>query len=207
VEKVPFIRDDKEKSGRTRILTLNEEAKLLNVLSTSSIKWANDVADLVQLLLCTGMRVSEGLALEPRDADLDGKRVHIWKNKDNRPRTVPITGAVVRMLQFRNAQAIGTPPYFNGLTLAACDRVWAWARGKMGLSKDKQFVLHALRHTCASRLLASGIDLYILSKFLGHASIVETERYAHLAPDAMQRVEDVLESQNSNISMAHLCRE
>lgn len=42
---------------------------------------------------------------------------------------------------------------------------------------------HALRHTFASLYMQSGGDLYPLSKLLGHASVAQTEVYAHLAPD------------------------
>jgi integrase len=45
--------------------------------------------------------------------------------------------------------------------------------------------LHILRHRCASRLLKAGVDLYVVSKWLGRSSVNVTERYAHLAPDAL----------------------
>lgn len=42
--------------------------------------------------------------------------------------------------------------------------------------------VHKLRHTFASHLVQNGVDLYTVSKMLGHNSITTTEIYAHLSP-------------------------
>jgi integrase len=52
----------------------------------------------------------------------------------------------------------------------------------MGLKDDKQFVPHALRHTCASRLAQGGMTIQKIQRWLGHKSLTQTMRYAHLTP-------------------------
>jgi site-specific recombinase XerD len=59
-------------------------------------------------------------------------------------------------------------------------------------AKIENFHWHDLRHTFASRLVMKGINLYIVSKLLGHHSLDMTERYAHLALDFLQNAVDVL---------------
>lgn len=50
---------------------------------------------------------------------------------------------------------------------------------------------HDMRHTAASWLVAAGVDLYRVQGLLGHESFATTQRYAHLAPDAHDRIREV----------------
>jgi site-specific recombinase XerD len=56
----------------------------------------------------------------------------------------------------------------------------------------EDFHWHDLRHTFASRLVMAGVDLYKVKQLLGHESVEMTQRYAHLAPESVQREVDVL---------------
>ena len=64
-------------------------------------------------------------------------------------------------------------------------------RDKAGLPKDFR-PLHGLRHNFASQLASSGkVDMYTLQKLLTHESPEMTQRYAHLADEAMRRAAKV----------------
>ncbi len=56
----------------------------------------------------------------------------------------------------------------------------------------KNFRWHDMRHDFASNLIMKGIDLYTVSKLLGHASIKTTERYAHLAEGHVANAVEIL---------------
>ncbi|PQQ37796.1 integrase [Photorhabdus luminescens] len=45
---------------------------------------------------------------------------------------------------------------------------------------------HVLRHTFASHFMMNGGNIIALQQILGHASIIQTMVYAHLAPDYLQ---------------------
>ena len=52
--------------------------------------------------------------------------------------------------------------------------------------------MHTTRHTFASHALMSGVDLYTLSKLLGHADARTTQIYAHLAQDHLKRAANLI---------------
>jgi integrase len=62
---------------------------------------------------------------------------------------------------------------------------WLKAKKTMGLEKDKNFVLHILRHTTATRMLDTTGNIAVVQKMLGHAKITTTMRYAHIADDKL----------------------
>jgi len=43
------------------------------------------------------------------------------------------------------------------------------------------FVLYSLRHTCLTRRAEAGMDMFVLKKLAGHASISTTMRYTHMS--------------------------
>ncbi len=62
-----------------------------------------------------------------------------------------------------------------------------------GRAKITDFHFHDLRHTFATRLAQAGIDLYQISKLLGHKDIKMAQRYAHYCPDSLWNGVDVLD--------------
>ncbi|TSK08822.1 MAG: site-specific integrase [Geobacter sp.] len=127
---------------------------------------------------------------EYADVSFGSNLVTIWVNKGDRPRSVPMTKRV-RMILEERQQMSRVKPF--GISKPEMERAWQWCRAEMGLNCDKEFVLHALRHTCASRLVNAGVDLYVVKELLGHSSIQITERYAHLNPVKLVQAVEVLE--------------
>ena len=70
---------------------------------------------------------------------------------------------------------------------------WNRVRSVMGLENDQQFVIHALRHTCASRLVQGGVSLAVIREWMGHKHIRSTMIYAHLSATSLYEAKNVLE--------------
>lgn len=65
---------------------------------------------------------------------------------------------------------------------------------KVKLSDWEDLHFHSLRHTTASWLTMEGIPKQVIATVLGHATTRMTERYSHLAPDAVEEgMRDVFE--------------
>ena len=64
---------------------------------------------------------------------------------------------------------------------------------KAGTLKGKRQRSIDLRHTFATRLVQAGVDLYTVSKLLGHREITTTQRYAHHYPESLRSGVEVLD--------------
>jgi len=180
----PVIEWLKEGKGRTRFFSLDEENKILDILFNAEFFY---FLDFVIVLIDTGLRKTE--LLNACKTDIVNGNLSVYETKNEKPRTIPLTKRVQEIfLRY-------TTKYpFANLKDSDIRFQWNYVREKMGLLKDKQFVLHACRHTCASRLVQRGISLQVVKEWLGHKNINQTLTYAHLAPKNLQDAVKVLEA-------------
>lgn len=153
----------------------NERHVYLNIeqINTLTSHASEAVAAAIWIALFTGCRRGEILKIQPGDISEKTITIHAANTKTLKTRTVPIIGPLRRWLHH-----IPIPLTPDGLKSG-----FVRARAKAGLP-DLHF--HDLRHSCASILLASGADLYTISRILGHSSTRMTERYTHLQTGAQE---------------------
>lgn len=189
------IKLKKESKGRIRVLSKEEEVTVVSLLRDTDHKnkrsYYPEAADLVEVLVDTGCRLSEILNLRYEDINFDANLISIWINKSNKPRSIPMTRRVGGILLARQ-EGNWVKPF--SINVDQAENAWSWVRRRMLLAEDKEFVLHALRHTTATRLIDKGIDLYTVKEWLGHSSIQVTERYAHLRPDKLAHAATMLDT-------------
>lgn len=189
------IKLKREPKGRIRVITDTELVKVLELLRQAGSNKKKfcypEVADLIEVLVDTGCRISEMLNLKYLDINFESNLISIWINKGEKPRSIPMTTRVRNIMLARKVDKAIKP--FT-ISIDQAERAWDWVRAEMGLKHDREFVLHTLRHTCASRLVNQGIDLYIVKEWLGHSTIQITERYAHLSPSKLMEAANALEN-------------
>lgn len=192
IAQAPHIPLTTEPRGRIRWLTLEEEQELLTYIRHIG---QEVYADLFLVAVETGARMGELRKLQVRDVDLAHSTVTFWETKNGQSRSVPLTETARQALRevIARGNLKGFQLVFKGVTPIRISRVWNRAKEHMGLGDDPQFIPHALRHTCASRLVQSGVDLRVVKDWMGHRDIQTTLRYAHLAPKNLTQAAQVLE--------------
>jgi integrase len=174
----------KEGRGRLRFITKDEEQRLLAKLQFMRPEYA----DFTAFLIDTGFRFGE--ALKFTWADYSDGKVTLWQTKSNTPRTIPLTQRCKDILE-RCPKNTDRP--FGHINRNSYRPVFDKARGMAGLGDD--VIPHVMRHTCASRLVQSGVDIRRVQVWLGHSTIAMTMRYSHLAPDDLDVCLDALEGE------------
>jgi integrase len=149
---------------------------------------------LIALLYRSGLRISEALALRPKDIDHEAGTVRVLRGKGGRARTVGIDpGGAALVAAWAKRRALrghdGAAPLFctaSGRAIHAGQARRLFRRLGVRAGIDKRVHPHGLRHTHAAELRAEGVDIGIISKQLGHRSIATTARYLdHIAPAAV----------------------
>ncbi len=180
-----------------RALTVDQARDVTDHVDQVSEDPALQARDLAffSLLYGSGLRIAEALALDVRDATAMRASLTLTvTGKGSKTRMVPVLPAVRQAIE---AWLVLHPdrqpdrPLFLGargkrLDPAVAQKVLRTYRGLAGLPEHA--TPHALRHSFATHLLASGGDLRSIQDLLGHASLSTTQRYTKVDNTALLAV-------------------
>lgn len=180
------------------------EAEAAAMLEKAPPQWRS----MMFIGLRTGLRVGELRGLQWGDVDLVRSQLHVRRTdpgvpgrdpgppKGGKSRTVPLTpDASITLRDIKPENMTATSWVWPGLwgkrrdgtrSEAGCVAAIAATLDAAGIvdGPGERLGWHTLRHTFASWLVIRGVSLRVVQALLGHASIRQTERYAHLAPNA-----------------------
>lgn len=123
--------------------------------------------------LLTGARRGEIFKIRAEHIGAETITLPASHTKTNRMRVIPIIPALRPWLKHFPLE----------ITVDGVKSAWRRARVTAGMGHVN---FHDLRHSCASIMLGLGVDLYTISKILGHSTIQTTQRYSHLQVDAQR---------------------
>ncbi len=193
---VSRVSRDKENNQRDKWLSVDEERRLLENMP----EWLREI---VSLALHTGLRQDELLSLAWDRVNLLQRTIVIQKSKNGRARTIPLTSVAMGILEekarIRNLKA---DLVFTNTVGKKIGKSWVLENFIIARKKTEldDFHFHDLRHTFATRLAQRGVDLYTISKLLGHVNITMTQRYAHHCQESLRAGISVLEKVDYNLT-------
>jgi integrase/recombinase XerD len=176
---------------------------LPNVLSKSEVKKILGILKNIKhrAMLSTiygcGLRRGELLNLKPADIDSDRGLLVIRNGKGNRDRIVPISTKNIELLRVYFRLYRPKVWLFEGVTQGiqyderSLQQVLKKAIMLAGIKKP--VTLHWLRHSYATHLHESGVDIRYIQEILGHRSTRTTEIYTHVSTRSIQLIRSPLD--------------
>ena len=179
-------------SNKREVFTKDEIAALYEV-TTSDVLGLRDRAMLAVYYGC-GLRRNEGLMLEQSDILWDRNLLYVRRGKNHKERYVPMTATVGEdiktylecarplLLKQTNQYAFFLGRSGHRIIGSTMIERLHQLKERAGIQKDAG--LHSLRHSIATHLLQSGMELEKIKQFLGHSSLESTQIYTHLCHES-----------------------
>jgi integrase len=167
---VQMVRKPPSPQARSRVLTEDEIAKLLQALEPEGRRshWTKPA---VHLALETAMRRGELLSLRWENIDLQGRTAFLPDTKNGDSRMVPLSTAAVQVLQ-------GVPKHISGVVIPvkffSLDAAFKRACKRAGLEEVR---FHDLRRTAITRMAEKLPNVIELAAVSGHKSLMVLKRY------------------------------
>ncbi len=177
VRLVKFLPED-----NLRFETLSEEQEQALLLASPPY-----LRELIIFAINTGLRTSDIFNLQWTEVDLEQQRLKKIVKKSDRPLSLPLNDAAFGVIQARLGIRHGPYVFYNPMTgdrFKDVKHAIAAAAKRAGFPK---LTWHMFRHTFASRLTRSGVDIVTVKELLGHSNISTTMRYAHSNDEAKRR--------------------
>ena len=171
---------------RRRYLSIAELGRVIADIDSSPAK---DSADAVRMMLYTGARVGEVLAMKWDQIDFEKG---IWNKpaaatKQNRDHHIPLTDETQALLKIRrkatNAEWVFPARFSPSRHLTSIRVFWKSVCKRAGITDCH---IHDLRHTFASLAARQGVSLQVVGGLLGHSDHKTTNRYLHLYDDPLR---------------------
>jgi integrase/recombinase XerD len=178
------------------ILTGKEVELLLNQPDCSDMKGIRDKS-MLELLYATGIRVSELVALDCSDINIELGYIKC-SGSDGKERVVPV-GTIalevldiyireVRPTMIRDKSENALYVNYQGTRLTR-QGFWKIIKGYTSKARiNKDITPHTLRHSFAAHLLENGADLKSIQEMLGHSDISTTQIYTRIAKNRIKEV-------------------
>jgi integrase len=184
------IRRKEEGMVVPRFLTLKEQELIIAELRDRHL-----ITEFL-FAIYTGVRRGEQYRLKWSDVDLLEGRAFIRYPKNGESRFVEIHSKLNPLLRALPRNSSGLV-FARGASMASNHHM-RWFEDAVKRSGIAHCRWHDLRHTCASRLVQNGVDIYRVMQIMGHKTMKTTMRYAHLRREDIRTAIETLHMPEGN---------
>lgn len=152
----------------------------------------------MEIAYAGGLRLNEVLHLKLTDIDSQKMLIRVEQGKGKVDRNVMLSASLLETLRAywkerkpRGWLFPGHPPT-RPLNATVIQRAFKAAKQAAQIAKPVSF--HSLRHSFATQLLESGVNVRTIQALLGHRSLGTTQRYMHVAGDYLRQTRSPLDA-------------
>lgn len=193
-ESIRIIRPRREQKLPV-VLSVRELERLLNTPQNIKHK------AMLVIMYSAGLRLQEVLQMKPSSIDSERMRIHVLQGKGKKDRYTILSQKCLEILRLhfklnRPKVYLFEPQHKPGEPVSdrTLQHIVKKAAEKAGLKKN--ISCHTLRHSFATHLLESGVNIKLIQHFLGHTTLKSTSVYLHLTNADPERVSSPLENMN-----------
>ena len=176
------------------VLSGGEVSKILSAVSNIKHK------AILMIIYSAGLRVSEVVKLKVEDIDDERKLIRVKGAKGRKDRYTILSDKALETSEIYLKSHKPKKWLFTGakktghLNIRSVQKIFDNAVKSAGIRKDVS--VHCLRHSFATHLLESGVDLRYIQELLGHKSSKTTEIYTHVSNKNLGKIKSPLDNLN-----------
>ncbi len=186
------IKRPKKERRIPTVLTKQEIKDLINSIHNLKSKL------MIRLMYACGLRVSELVNLKINNLHFIEKTGYVKQGKGKKDRAFNIPDSLIEDLkkQVEQQKSMNQEYLFSGpksyLTPRNIQKIVERASKKAGIKKEVH--CHTLRHSFATHLLESGIDIRMIQALLGHSDLSTTQIYTHVSREQLSKIKSPLDN-------------
>ncbi|MEM0465113.1 MAG: tyrosine-type recombinase/integrase [Candidatus Pacearchaeota archaeon] len=183
------IKRPKNEKKIPNVLTKEEIIKLFNSAKSKKSKL------MLKILYSSGLRVSELVNLKPQDLNLEENMGWVRCGKGKKDRIFFISKKLSNQLKKYLKKRESWKYLFSKnkpLTTRNVQKIVSKLAKRSGI--NKKVTPHTLRHSFATHLLDSGVDIRKIQTLLGHSSISTTQIYTHISSEQLKSIKNPLDN-------------
>jgi len=177
-----------------------KEKSLPKVLSKNQIKQMFEKTQnlkhrlIIKLLYSSGLRLQELVNLKREDIDVEKNIIRVRKGKGAKDR-ITIIGESLKMelLKYYSISDFKTKYVFEGRKGKYSKKSVEEVCKQAGRRIDIKVTPHMLRHSFATHLLESGVDIRYIQALLGHSDVKTTQIYTNVASKKLEQLPNPLD--------------